>query len=78
LTLVETAKDKKGKARKLVQDLKSENVHLHKIVEQSSGLAISYEKTVQKLMESKQEFKTELALPIARSILQKTADKNQC
>ena len=31
--LVETAKEKEEKARKLIQDLKSEIAHLHKIVE---------------------------------------------
>ena len=59
--LVETAKDKEEKARKLIQDLKSEIGHLHKIVEQGSGLAISQDNTVQKLMDSKQELKNELA-----------------
>jgi len=44
--LVETAKDKEEKARKLIQDLKSEIGHLHKIVEQGSGLAISQDNTV--------------------------------
>ena len=58
--LVETAKDKEEKARKLIQDLKSEIGHLHKIVEQGSGLAISQDNTVQKLMDSKQELKNEL------------------
>jgi len=33
---------------------------LHKIVEQGSGLAISQDNTVQKLMDSKQELKNEL------------------
>ncbi len=50
--LIEAAEDKEEKARKLFEDLKSENEHLHKIVEQGSGLAISDEKTVHKLMES--------------------------
>ena len=59
--LVEAAKDKEEKARKLIQDLKSEIGHLHKIVEQGSGLAISQDNTVQKLMDSKQELKNELA-----------------
>jgi len=59
--LVETAKEKEEKARKLIQDLKSEIGHLHKIVEQGSGLAISQDNTVQKLMDSKQELKNELA-----------------
>jgi uncharacterized protein YlaN (UPF0358 family) len=44
--LVEVAKDKEEKARKLIHDLKNEIAHLHKIVEQGSGLAISQDNTV--------------------------------
>lgn len=39
--LVEQAKDKEEKARKIIQDLKGEISHLHKIVEQGSGLSFS-------------------------------------
>ena len=48
--LVEQAKDKEEKARKIIQDLKGEIAHLHKIVEQGSGLSFSQDNTVQQLM----------------------------
>lgn len=58
--LVELAKEKEEKARKIISELKTEISHLHKIVEQGSGLAFSQDNTVQKLMDAKEEIKTEL------------------
>ena len=58
--LVEAAKEKEEKARKIISDLKTEISHLHKIVEQGSGLAFTQDNTVQKLMESKEDIKREL------------------
>jgi hypothetical protein len=58
--LVEQAKEKEEKARKIIQDLKGEIAHLHKIVEQGSGLSFSQDNTVQSLMQAKEELKKEL------------------
>jgi methylphosphotriester-DNA--protein-cysteine methyltransferase len=58
--LVEAAKDKEEKARKIISELKTEISHLHKIVEQGSGLAFSQDNTVMKLMAAKDEIKAEL------------------
>ena len=44
--LVEQAKEKEEKARKIITDLKGEIAHLHKIVEQGSGLSFSQDNTV--------------------------------
>ena len=44
--LVELAKEKEEKARKIISELKTEIAHLHKIVEQGSGLAFSQDNTV--------------------------------
>ena len=44
--LVEAAKEKEEKARRIIQDLKTEISHLHKIVEQGSGLAFTQDNTV--------------------------------
>ena len=38
--LVEQAKEKEEKARKIITDLRSEIAHLNKIVESGSGLSI--------------------------------------
>lgn len=59
--LVESAKEKEEKARKIIQDLKGEIAHLHKIVEQGSGLSFASDNTVQKLMLEKEEFKKQIA-----------------
>ena len=48
--LVETAKDKEDKARKIIQGLKEEIAKLHKIVEQGSGLSLGQDNTVHKLV----------------------------
>lgn len=58
--LVETAKEKEEKARKIIGELKSEIAQLHKTVELGSGLTFSQDNTVQKLMQAKDEMKTEL------------------
>jgi len=58
--LVEQAKEKEEKARKIITDLKGEIAHLHKIVEQGSGLSFSQDNTVQSLMQAKEELKKEL------------------
>ena len=55
--LVESAKDKEERARKIIQDLKGEISHLHKIVEQGSGLSFSQDNTVQELMQAKELLK---------------------
>lgn len=48
--LVETAKDKEEKARKIIGELRTEIAQLHKTVELGSGLTFSQDNTVQKLM----------------------------
>ncbi len=58
--LVEAAKDKEEKARKIITELKTEISHLHKIVEQGSGLAFTQDNTVMKLMAAKDDIKVEL------------------
>ena len=44
--LVEQAKEKEEKARKIIQDLRGEIAHLHKIVEQGSGMSFAQDTTV--------------------------------
>lgn len=51
--LVETAKEKEEKARKIIGELKSEIAQLHKTVELGSGLQFSQDNTVQQLMQTK-------------------------
>lgn len=48
--LVEQAKEKEEKARKIIQDLRNEIAHLNKIVESGSGLSIGQDNTVHNLM----------------------------
>jgi chromosome segregation ATPase len=55
--LVDQAKDKEEKARKIIQDLRAEIAHLNKIVEQGSGLSIGQDNTVHNLMRQKDELK---------------------
>ncbi len=57
--LVEQAKDKEEKARKIISDLRNEIAHLNKIVEQGSGLSIGQDNTVDNLMRQKAELKKE-------------------
>lgn len=56
---MEQAKEKEEKARKIIQDLRSEIAHLNKIVEQGSGLSIGQDNTVHNLMRQKDELKKE-------------------
>mmetsp|Transcript_9994 Transcript_9994/g.9936 ORF Transcript_9994/g.9936 Transcript_9994/m.9936 type:complete len:204 (+) Transcript_9994:76-687(+) len=55
--LVEQAKEKEEKARKIIQDLKNEIAHLNKIVESGSGLSIGQDNTVHNLMRQKDDLK---------------------
>jgi methylphosphotriester-DNA--protein-cysteine methyltransferase len=57
--LVETAKEKEEKAKKIISELKSEIGHLHNIVQQGSGLSIGQDNTVHNLMRQKEELKKE-------------------
>lgn len=57
--LVETAKDKEDKARKIIQGLKEEIAKLHKIVEQGSGLSLGQDNTVHKLVRAQEELQKE-------------------
>ena len=59
--LVETAKEKEEKARKIISELKSEIAQLHKTVELGSGLQFNQDNTVQQLMQKKQEMETQLS-----------------
>jgi chromosome segregation ATPase len=59
--LVEQAKEKEEKARKIIQDLRNEIAHLNKIVEQGSGLSIGQDNTVHNLMRQKDELNKEVA-----------------
>jgi len=53
--LVETAKTKEETARKIIQDLRGEIAHLHKIVHQGTGMAVGGDTHVTKLMQEKDE-----------------------
>ena len=55
--LVDQAKAKEEKARKIIGDLRAEIAHLNKIVEQGSGLSIGQDNTVHNLMRQKDELK---------------------
>lgn len=59
--LVETAKEKEEKARKIILDLRAEIGHLTKIVEGGTSLSVSAENNVQKMLEEKDSLKKELA-----------------
>ena len=58
--LVETAKDKEDRARKIIQDLKGEIAHLTKIVEGGTSLSVSADNNVQKMIDEKDQLKREL------------------
>ena len=58
--LVETAKEKEEKARKIIQGLKDEIAKLHKIVEQGSGLSLGQDNTVHKLIRKQEELEKEV------------------
>lgn len=55
--LVETAKDKEDRARKIIQDLKGEIAHLTKIVEGGTSLSVSADNNVQKMIDEKDTLK---------------------
>lgn len=54
-TMIEKAKEKEDKARKMIQDLKTEISNLNKIVEKGSGLSIGPDSTVHELMRNKED-----------------------
>lgn len=58
--LVESAKEKEDKARKIIQDLKGEIAHLYKIVEQGSAFSFGHENTVQIMIQEKEKYKKEI------------------
>ena len=49
--LVETAKEREERARKIILDLRAEIAHLTKIVEGGTSLSVSAENNVQKMLE---------------------------
>jgi chromosome segregation ATPase len=59
--LVETAKEKEEKARKIIGELKSEIAQLHKTVELGSGLQFSQDNTVQNLLQTKNQMEQQLS-----------------
>ena len=58
--LVETAKEREERARKIILDLRAEIAHLTKIVEGGTSLSVSAENNVQKMLEQKDGYKREL------------------
>ena len=58
--LIETAKTKEEKAKKIIQGLRDEIGKLHKIVEQGSGLSMGQDNQVQTLMRKQEELKKEV------------------
>lgn len=58
--LVETAKDKEEKARKIISGLKEEIAKLHKIVEQGSGLSLGQDNTVHRLIQKQEQLDKEV------------------
>ena len=59
--LVETAKEKEERARRIIQDLRAEIAHLTKIVEGGTSLSVSADNNVQKMIDEKEQLKKELA-----------------
>lgn len=59
--LVETAKDKEEKARRIISGLKEEIAKLHKIVEQGSGLSLGQDNTVHKLLQKQEQLDKDVA-----------------
>ena len=57
--LVETAKDKEDRARKIIQDLKGEISHLTKIVEGGTSLSVNADNNVQRMIDEKEKLKAE-------------------
>jgi len=58
--LVETAKDKEEKARRIISGLKEEIAKLHKIVEQGSGLSLGQDNTVHRLIQKQEQLDKEV------------------
>ena len=58
--LVETAKEREDKAKRIIQDLRTEVGCLNKIVEEGTGLSWSQDNNVQALHEQKKELKGQL------------------
>lgn len=56
---VEKAKEKEERSKKMVQDLKTEIVHLNKIVEQGAALSLGPENNVHELLKAKEELTKE-------------------
>lgn len=81
--LVEQAKEKEEKARKIIQDLKGEIAHLHKIVEQGSGLTFNQDNNVQQMLQQKQALQQQLTqkqdqiseLDLAKAQIQEHANR---
>merc|ERR1719361_2607928 len=59
--LVDTAKEKEERARRIIQDLRGEIAHLTKIVEGGTSLSVSADNNVQKMIDEKDFLKKELA-----------------
>ena len=59
--LVESAKDKEERARKIIQDLRGEIAHLTKIVDNGSTLSVNADNNVQRMIDEKDELKQKLA-----------------
>lgn len=62
--LVETAKEKEERARKIILDLRAEIAHLTKIVEGGTSLSVTADNNVQKMLDEKESLKKELAAKI--------------
>ena len=58
--LVESAKEKEEKARRIIQSLKDEIAKLHKIVEDGSGLSLGNDNQVSKLVTRLEELQKEV------------------
>jgi methylphosphotriester-DNA--protein-cysteine methyltransferase len=58
--LVETAKEKEERGRKIIMDLRAEIAHLTKVVESGTGLSVSAENNVSKMLEEKEALKKAL------------------
>ena len=74
--LVEGAKDKEERARRIIQDLRAEIAHLTKIVEGGTSLSVSADNNVQKMIEEKEALKKELQTNIDKFTEAETA-KNE-
>ena len=62
--LVESAKDKEERARKIIQDLRGEIAHLTKIVDNGSTLSVNADNNVQKMIDEKDALKKELTIKV--------------